>query len=204
MRDYNFTLEPETISTTEFVWEEYIGAHLRMGTSVFRYDAEQLIEQRSMAGLSISLTDGLYFANAGRTKAHGVEGEIEGRWKNGVAGRVSYTYSRTKDETGSQISNSPRHLSKGSLTIPIKPVASIVAVDVRAMGARRSLDGGIVAGFAVTDVVATTTLNRRFELSFGSYNLFDRRYADPGAEEHLQPSIVQDGRTVRVRVTAKF
>jgi iron complex outermembrane receptor protein len=177
--------------------------------SLYTYDARQLVEQRTLsaeqAELGLGQTDDLYFANAGRTKARGVEGEVEGRWKSGVTARVSYAYARARDQaTSTWLSNSPSHLSKGDLTLPIRAAGSSLSASVRALSARRTLDGGSTPGFVLADLVSSTTLSRRFELGLGVYNLFDRRYADPGAEEHLQPAIGQDGRTVRVRVTAKF
>ena len=42
------------------------------------------------------------------------------------------------------------------------------------------------------------------ELTVGVYNLFDRRYADPGSEEHVQDSITQDGRTFRIKLAYGF
>jgi outer membrane receptor protein involved in Fe transport len=118
------------------VWEEYLGPRIRTALSLFRYDAEQLIEQRSVGGNSAAVgEDDLYFANAGRTKAHGVE---------------------------------------------------------------------CVDPFLLTNLFGSTTINKTLEFGLGLYNLFDRRYADPGAEEHLQPAIGQDGRTFRVRLTARF
>jgi iron complex outermembrane receptor protein len=209
MRTGLLPLEPETIATTEFVWEEYVGAHLRTGLSVFTYDARQLVEQRALtreqSDLGLGEIADLYFANAGRTKAHGVEGEVEGRWKSGVTARASYAYARAMDQAaGTPLSNSPSHLSKGELTLPMRAAASSLSASVRALSARRTLDGGSTPGFVLADLVSSTTLSRRFELGLGVYNLFDRRYADPGAEEHLQPAIAQDGRTVRVRLTAKF
>ncbi|WP_170942255.1 TonB-dependent receptor, partial [Noviherbaspirillum denitrificans] len=42
------------------------------------------------------------------------------------------------------------------------------------------------------------------ELSSSIYNLFDRRYADPGAAEHAQDAIVQNGRTYRIKLAYAF
>ena len=47
-------------------------------------------------------------------------------------------------------------------------------------------------------------LPKGFELSGSVYNIFDKRYADPGSEEHRQEGIVQQGRTFRVRLTYSF
>ena len=50
------------------------------------------------------------------------------------------------------------------------------------------------------------TLPRKngFQLEAGVYNVFDTRYAYPGAEDHLQDTIAQDGRTFRIKLTRWF
>jgi outer membrane receptor for ferrienterochelin and colicins len=45
---------------------------------------------------------------------------------------------------------------------------------------------------------------RRLQLDVGVYNLFDTHYAYPGAEDHAQDSIAQDGRNFRIKVTQRF
>jgi hypothetical protein len=53
-------------------------------------------------------------------------------------------------------------------------------------------------------VFSTTAIGKRLELGLGVYNLFNRTYADPGSEEHVQSSIPQDGRTLRVQLSANL
>ena len=52
------------------------------------------------------------------------------------------------------------------------------------------------------------TLSSRAEgsltFSISVYNAFDHAYSDPGAEEHLQAAIRQDGRTVLFRIGYGF
>jgi iron complex outermembrane receptor protein len=204
MRQGHLLLEPETIDTTELVWEEYVGAETRTAVSLFRYDAERLIEQRSL-GVDELGDPLLYFVNAGRTTAHGIEMEIERRWRGGLVGAVSYSHVRASDRAlDAPLSNSPRHLVRSSLVVPIRALASTASLNVNAAGRRRAVDGSTVGAFGVADVVTTTALGRRLELGLGLYNVLDRRYGHPGAEEHLQRSIVQDGRTFRAQLTARF
>jgi outer membrane receptor for ferrienterochelin and colicins len=42
------------------------------------------------------------------------------------------------------------------------------------------------------------------ELTGGVYNLFDRAYADPAAEEHAQDALRQNGRSLRVKLEYSF
>jgi len=201
MRDQQLTLSPETIDTTELVWEEYIGAHVRTTASVFRYDARHLIAQQSLDDTS---GDSLYFTNADRTTARGVDAEVEGRW-NDLTVRVSYANVHAADWTsGERLSNSPQHLGKVGIVFPLKPLATSLALDGRFTGERRTLYEGTISGFALANVTTTTSLSRALDLQFGVYNALNQQYADPGAEEHLQRAIAQDGRTVRIRLMARF
>jgi len=47
-------------------------------------------------------------------------------------------------------------------------------------------------------------LLKNLDLSASVYNLFDKKYGDPGGAEHLQDIIDQDGRTFRVKLTYRF
>jgi iron complex outermembrane receptor protein len=42
------------------------------------------------------------------------------------------------------------------------------------------------------------------ELSAGVYNLFDEDYSHPGAAEHTQDLLEQDGRTFRLKLQYAF
>jgi iron complex outermembrane receptor protein len=83
-------------------------------------------------------------------------------------------------------------------------LGTTLALDVRGIGERRSLDGAPVRGFVVANATATTSAMKRLDLQVSLYNIFNTRYADPAAKEHVQRSIEQDGRTFRVRVIARF
>jgi iron complex outermembrane receptor protein len=73
------------------------------------------------------------------------------------------------------------------------------------MSRRRTLSGSSVGGFAVLNAsLLSRNLGRHAELSAGLYNLFDKNYADPGAEEHVQDALRQDGRSFRVKLTFRF
>lgn len=65
--------------------------------------------------------------------------------------------------------------------------------------------GNLTVGYTV----ANFTLSGRkllpwLEVSASVYNLFDKAYADPGGQEHVQDTIPQDGRTFRLKATASF
>jgi iron complex outermembrane receptor protein len=71
--------------------------------------------------------------------------------------------------------------------------------------ARLSLDGSDVGGYAVSNLTVGTDLRTKgLQASVGAYNLFDKRYADPGSRFNWQNTIGQDGRSVRVKLVYGF
>ena len=194
-------LHPEQIRSTELVWEESLSRHVRATVSAFHYDVDRSIEQRESPFLN-SL-DGIYFANGGGTHAHGIEAEAEARFDHGVNARVSHTITRARDrEQSTAISNSPVHLSKASLQFPV-PGAG-VAVEGQYVGRRLTLSGNTLEGFFTSNVTVTTPAAWRLSLAASVFNLFNRAYSDPGAEEHVQSSIAQDGRVLLLRAGLRF
>jgi outer membrane receptor protein involved in Fe transport len=45
---------------------------------------------------------------------------------------------------------------------------------------------------------------RGLELTFSAHNLFDKRYAHPGADTNWQNALEQDGRSLRVKASYRF
>jgi iron complex outermembrane receptor protein len=200
MREGGFELSPETVRSTEVIWEEQFSPMVRMSLTGFHYDVEDLIEQR---GIVWNEVDDLYFTNLGSVRGHGVEGEIEARLPSGVVGRISQTIGRTRNlESGTQMSNAPHLVSKVAAQIPLHGFH--VGVEGQYVGERLALTGEPIDGHFVSSVILTSPVNRRFEASVGVHNLFDAAYADPAAEEHVQREIPQDGRTLLAKVSVRF
>jgi iron complex outermembrane receptor protein len=121
------------------------------------------------------------------------------RLSGGVSARVSQSFVRVSDEREERmVSNAPRHLTKLSLDVPVS--RAIVALDGQYVSERLTLGGEPLAGFFVPNVTVSAPLQGRWRFGFSIYNMFNQQYADPGAEEHVQPSIRQDGRTMLLRV----
>ena len=47
-------------------------------------------------------------------------------------------------------------------------------------------------------------LGKHLDLSASVYNLFDKKYFDPGRPEDVQDAIQQDGRNFRIKLTGRF
>ncbi|MDP3718953.1 MAG: TonB-dependent receptor [Acidobacteriota bacterium] len=190
-------LRPEQIRSTELVWEESLSAKVRLTMTAFDYDMQRIIEQRATD------VEDIFFENAGRIRGRGIEAEIEARFDNGIVARASHTFARVRDhERDEATSNSPQHMSTVSLQVPLSRV--VVAVEGQRVGERLDLSGVPVSGFFAPNLTVTTPASQRIGFSLSVYNALNRSYNDPGAEEHLQASIRQDGRTMQLRLHVRF
>jgi iron complex outermembrane receptor protein len=197
----NLNLKPEKIHTYELVFEQYIGDHLRGASSVFYYNIKDLITQ------TIDPADDLLvFRNTGRINTMGLELELEGKWANGLEGRISYTFQKTKDKSTDEIlTNSPKHLAKFNLILPILKEKIFVGVEEQFMSHRKTLAHNEADEYFITNLtLLSKKLIKGLEISASVYNLFDKKYGDPGSGEHVQDTIQQDGIHYRLKLTYSF
>jgi outer membrane receptor for ferrienterochelin and colicins len=199
----NADLKPEKIKTTEFVYEQYLGAHIRTSFSGFLYRIDNLITSVTDSADGMS-----QFRNVEKTDARGVELELEGTWENGLRGRVSYTLQKAKNvNTGRVLTNSPEQLAKLDIVIPLVRDRVFFDPEMQFMDKRRTVGGDYAPAFTVVNVtVFARRLAAGLDASLSLYNAFDKRYGDPGAgpPQHAQDVIVQDGRTFRFKLTYAF
>jgi iron complex outermembrane receptor protein len=196
----NPQLKPEKIRTYELVYEQYFLEHFRSSLSGFYYRINDLISQQQIS------PDLFQFNNIDMVDARGVELELEGRYDNGLKGRFSYTYQDTRNlNTGSTLTNSPRHLAKLNLILPLFRDKVFSGIEEQYTGSRMTIAGRQAASFCVTNLTLfSQSLLPGLDFSASIYNLFDKHYDDPGAAEHRQDVIEQDGRTFRVKLTYLF
>ena len=197
----NPDLGPETIRSWEVVWEQFFGDHLRAVATGYYYRIKDLVN------LTLDPSDNLLvFRNLDKVEARGMELELEGRLAAGWEGRISYTLQNAQNQqTDETLSNSPRQMLKLNLTAPLVADKLSLGLEEQYTDRRRTVSGGEVGGFAVTNL----TLSGRhllpgLEAALSIYNLFDRSYADPVSAALRQDSIVQDGRSFRCQLTYNF
>lgn len=195
----NSNLRPERIRTGELAVEHLVHDGFRIGGSVFRYTVEDYINT------TIDPADGLMvFRNIDRVRATGFGAEAERVWSWGARLRASYSQQRAQDASGARLVNSPRHLAKLNASAPLPGGWLRAGAELQYTGPRRTLAGD-TGGFWLGNLNLTADrLAPGLEVSLGVYNIFNRRYADPGGTEHVQDAIRQDGRTLRLKLRYRF
>ena len=193
-------LDPETISTYELAWEQKLPAHLHGTVSFYYYDIDRLISQTEDSAGNI------VYQNAESIQAYGLETGLENRFGQGGLARISYALQTAEEtENDTELSNSPQHLIKASLVAPLyrdKIYSGLEMVYQSAVWTQhwRRADDFVVVNWTLF----SQKLLKNLEVSASIYNLFDTDYASPGASEHLQEMIAQDGRGFRVKITYRF
>jgi iron complex outermembrane receptor protein len=197
----NPSLKPEQIDTYELIYEQYVGNNIRGTINGFYYKINDLIVQVT------DPADGfLVYRNLESAEAKGVEVELEGKWDNGLTGRVSYSYQDARNsETDRPLLNSPRHLAKLNLTLPVLRDRLFLGIEEQFVDRRETLSGSFAKSFFVSNLtLSSRNLLKNLELSATLYNLFDNGYGDPGGTADRVDVIQQDGRTFRVKLTYRF
>jgi len=197
----NPLLGAERIRTLELAVEHNLAAEARVTASLFRNVVSNLITQ------TLDEEDGLLiYRNMHRAEARGAEAEIEKLWPSGAKLRASVSLQRAVDgRSGEELANAPRRLAKLNLSVPLAGTRAASGFEMQYLSKRRTLAGQAVAGYAVANwSVFLNDVLPGLDVTAGIYNLFDRRYADPGGEEHVQDRLFQDGRTWRAKLIYRF
>jgi outer membrane receptor for ferrienterochelin and colicins len=206
----NPDLDPEEIKTYELVVERYLGNHLRASVAGYYYTIDGLISQ-----VRDSPDSPLTFQNAEDLEAKGLELALDGNWAYGLEGRLGYALQEAKNEaTGKRLTNSPQHLIKLNLIVPLIQEQLFAGFEARYMSERLTQCHRDVAdseclrntnAFFVTNLTLfSQNLIKGAEVSGSIYNLFDEPYGDPGSGEHKQEVIEQDGRTFWLKLKYAF
>ncbi|MGO9647836.1 MAG: TonB-dependent receptor plug domain-containing protein [Terriglobales bacterium] len=199
--DDNLLLKPETIHSEEGIVEQGIGRNFTLSGSLFRNQIAHLISLETDPNNSLSV-----YQNFGNAVAKGVELEFAGRTATGLEGRVSYGFTHAVgDQPKPLLANSPQHLAKLNLIVPVMQRQLFASLDAQYTSAARTLLGNTITGFSVFNVTLLGhTLGKHLDLSTSVYNLFDKKYFNPGRPEDPEDAIQQDGRSFRVKITGRF
>jgi outer membrane receptor for ferrienterochelin and colicins len=197
----NPSLRPETLKSTELVWEQYFANHFRLTASGFYYPIHNLISEQLDPA-----TGNAFFANAGSLDLRGLDFELGRKLPVGLEATISYSFQEaTAPVTGMTPPNSPRHLAQASLSMPLIRRKLFASTDLQYVSRRITLGGESVSAYLVPNfTLSSRNVLRGWEMSASLYNALNQKYADPAGNGLVQDAIVQDGRGFRVKVGYRF
>src|SRR5579862_904438 len=197
----NPSLRPETVKTTELVWEQYFAGHFQLSVSGFYYPIHGLISEQIDP-----VTGNAYFANAGTLNLRGIDFSLNRKLPGGLEGRMSYTFQDATDlTTRVPVENSPKHLGQASLDVPLIKQKLLGSMDLQYVSRRETLTGQYAGAYVVPNLTLfSRNISKRWEISASIYNVFNKKYADPGGNGLVEDMLVQNGRNYRVKIGYQF
>jgi len=200
-------IHPEEISSYNFVYEQQYGPHIKSSISAYYNQMDHLI-----------VFDNGVFTNM-NANTKGVEVALENKWANGIVGRASYSFQDTRNDTvGWQMPDSPDHMAKLSLAVPLGTDKLSLGLEVLYISSRRTLhnttdasgepimvQGGGVGSYGLVNLtLLSRELVKNLEISASVYNLLNSYYEDPASRYHVEDAIPEVGRSFRVKLTYRF
>ncbi|WP_446809272.1 TonB-dependent receptor plug domain-containing protein [Methylomonas sp. 2BW1-5-20] len=198
----NPALNPERIESYEIVLEQKLNEYLDLRLSPYYNQLSDLINQVSDNGIT-------QFRNLGNAEAHGLETQLQGRFRN-FEGRFSYTYQQTRIAGADKALNSPTHMLKLNISAPLWQDKLFASIETQYVSTRAGVGGSSANDYVLTNLIV---FSRKWlpgvELSGGIYNLFEEDYADPrfippNSSKPLPSLVPQDGRNFRLRLGLEF
>jgi iron complex outermembrane receptor protein len=196
----NPALNGERIDTVELVADHRVGQDLALRGSVYHWT------MRDIVALGIDPASGLTQYQSGeKVSARGLELSADKTWAAGARLRGSVSLQDVAEVNGRAPLNSPKVLGKLNFSSPL-PVAGLrMGYELHYDSRRLSLDGTRLGGYALSNLhLSTEALAEGLELSLTIRNLFDKRYAHPGADFNWQNALEQDGRSVLGKLEYRF
>jgi len=196
----NPALKGETIDTLELVADHRVARDLAVRASVYRWTMRNIIT------LGIDPVSGLaQYQSGAEVKADGLELSADKTWERGARLRGSASFQHVRTTDGASLKNSPQFLGKLNFSSPLNVAGLRFGYELQYDSRRETIDGTELGGYALSNLnLVADQWARGLEVSLGIFNLFDKRYAHPGADINWQNALEQDGRSVRVKVSYKF
>jgi iron complex outermembrane receptor protein len=197
----NPNLKPETVKTTEVVVEQEIQNNLRLSVSGYFYPIRGLISEENDPSTGL-----VVYRNSNNINLQGLEVALKKKFPSGLEAGGSFSFQDARDVNNvSPLTNSPHTLAQAYLSVPIFHRKAFASMNAQYVSKRRTLAGNYAGAYVVPNLTLfSQKALKGWELSASIYNVFDQIYGDPGAEEHREDIIDQDGRTFRVKVSYHF
>lgn len=190
-------LQPEHIQSNEVVLERTLRPWLQATADAFYNDLQNLIDEAPDPANGLS-----HFVNDGRDHGRGLELELEAKRESGLATTASYTLTCAMDSIrNTRLENSPLNAVKLNATIPLG-WKTYTGLEILYSSPQGSYQGTRIASQFLTNItLSSKPLRGGWQFSASCYNALNRRWftgADPGSRS---PEILQDGRTIRFKVS---
>ncbi len=195
-------LHSEAVDTAELVADYQPLPNMNLRATVYAWDMYNLISLGTdpVSGFS------QYQQLSGKVRARGGELSLDKTWDWGARLRGSFGI-QNAEQQHAQLPNAPYYLGKLNFSIPIPLIRGLRAgYELQYYGKRKTLDGTNTGNYVLSNLNLVTDVQwvKGLEASLSFYNLFNEHYQHPASDTNWQNSLMQPGRTVRLRLDYRF
>ena len=200
-------LHPETITTTELVWERQIGTNGRLVTSLFGFDMHDLITINEDWDTVL-----------GDITCRGIETQYDYQLHNGGSGYFGLSVLTAKGTNPNNPSDpslprlplpsSPRFVVSSGLSVPVFGDRAYLSPDAQCIGSRKTIAGNSTGVATIVNLALTSrSLIKNADISLGISNLFNTptfassEMWNRDADDVALDRVPQIGRTLQFQVT---
>jgi outer membrane receptor for ferrienterochelin and colicins len=182
--------------------EQGLGQYFQLSSGVYRNRISDLISL-----VEVPADQDFQYQNSGSAQALGMDVELTGRASNGLQGKASFDYVHAYDEGAGHptLDNSPGPMAKLNLIVPLIGQRLSAGVEGQFLGRRLTLLQDSLSSYQVFNLTLLGhTVGKHLDIAASLFNLLDKKYFDPGRPEDPEDAIQQDGRSFRIKITARF
>lgn len=195
-------MHSETIDAAELVADYLPLPNMNLRATVYEWDMHNLIA----LGIDPLSEFSQYQQSSKKALARGAELSLDKTWDWGARLRSSFG-TQNAQQQGSHLPNSPYHLGKLNISIPIPLMTGLRAgYELQYYGKRKTLDGTNTDSYFLSNLnlVSDVRWVKGLEASLSVYNLLNENYQHPAADTNWQNFFWQPGRTIRLRMDYRF
>jgi len=200
--DDNLKLQPEHIQSLEARVDQGLGQFFQLSGGMYRNKISDLISL-----VSLPADQNFRYQNVGGAEATGMDVDFSGRAPNGLQGKASFDYVNAYDDGAGhpELDNSPRHMAKLNLTVPLIAQSWFAGIEGQFLGRRLTLTQQSIGSYQVFNLTLLGhTVGKHLDVSASVFNVLDKKYFDPGRPEDPEDAIQQDGRSFRIKLMGRL
>ena len=187
----------EKAKTLEFVLEQNLGYESKLTGSLYHY----------------VIRDSYAYSSPDKIEAKGFEVEFEKHWEGGSRLKTSYTWQDATDANSNELRvNSPHHIAKLNLSMPLIPRFLRLGAEVQYVSKRLMSQFSVSAGeYVPSYTIANLNLLAQevvpnLDISLNIHNVFNRHYENvlPFDLADGKSTLLDDGRVFWLELEYKF
>jgi iron complex outermembrane receptor protein len=197
---FDADLPGETIDTYELLIDHQLSNELSLRGSAYKWRMPGILTLISDPDSGLSS-----YRPRDVVQARGVELSVRMNTSAGFNLNASLAHQDVTYSTGAPLLNSPEWIGKFNLSAPLPWAKLLLAYELQYDAQRLTRNGRLLDDNWISHLnLSTSQWINHVDLSLSVRNLFNRKYEHPAAASNWQNALMQDGRSIQLRMDYRF